>query len=47
MGQLDIAIRAGAVSTILLLAWVLLARRNQVGLPAALFAPLAYVSRAS
>lgn len=41
MGQFDIAIRAGAVSTILLLAWLLLGRRRQVGLPATLFAPLA------
>ena len=39
--QLDIAIRAGAVGTILLLAWLLLGHRRQVGLPAAMFAPLA------
>ncbi|WEK46211.1 MAG: helix-turn-helix domain-containing protein [Candidatus Andeanibacterium colombiense] len=39
--QLDVAIRAGAVSTILLLAWLLLGQRRQIGLPAALFAPLA------
>jgi AraC-like DNA-binding protein len=41
IGQLDSAIRAGAVGTILLLAWFLLGRRQQVGLPAILFAPLA------
>lgn len=41
IGQLDAAIRAGAVGTILLLAWLLFGARKQVGLPAALFAPLA------
>jgi len=41
IGQLDAAIRAGAVGTILLLAWLLLSARRRVGLPAALFAPLA------
>lgn len=41
IGQLDAAIRAGAVSAILLLAWFLLNQRRQVGLPATLFAPLA------
>lgn len=41
IGQLDAAIRAGAVVTILLLAWLLLGARRRVGLPAALFAPLA------
>jgi AraC-like DNA-binding protein len=40
-GQLDVAIRAGAAGTILLLAWLLFARRRQAGLPAVLFAPLA------
>lgn len=39
--QLDAAIRIGTVTTILLLAWLLLRRQRQVGLPAALFAPLA------
>ena len=41
LGQLDATIRAGAASTILLLAWLLLQQRRQVGLPAALFVPLA------
>lgn len=41
MGQLDVAIRAGAAVTIVLLAWFLLAQRQQIGLPATLFAPLA------
>lgn len=41
ISQLDAAIRAGAVSTILLLAWLLLRHRQQVGLPAALFPLLA------
>ncbi|OAN66938.1 AraC family transcriptional regulator [Sphingomonas sp. TDK1] len=41
IGQLDAAIRAGAVSTILLLAWLLVSARHRVGSPAALFAPLA------
>lgn len=41
LGQLDVAIRAGASVTILLLAWLLLAQRGQIGLPAVLFAPLA------
>ena len=41
IGQLDAAIRAGAVGTILLLAWLLFGARRRVGLPAALFAPLA------
>ncbi len=39
--QLDAAIRAGAVGTILLLAWLLLGQRRQVGLAAVLFPPLA------
>jgi len=39
--QLDVAIRGGAVGTILLLAWLLLGHRRQIGLPAALFPPLA------
>ena len=41
IGQIDAAIRAGAAGTILLLAWLLLGQRRQIGLPAALFAPLA------
>jgi len=40
MGQLDAAIRAGAVCTILLIAWLLISHRRQIGLPAVLFAPL-------
>jgi len=39
--QLDVAIRGGAVGTILLLAWLLLGHRRQIGLPATLFPPLA------
>jgi AraC-like DNA-binding protein len=41
IGQFDTAIRAGAVSTILLLAWFLVRVRRQIGLPATLFMPLA------
>ena len=41
IGQLDAAIRAAAVGTIFLLTWLLLAQRRQLGLPAALFPPLA------
>lgn len=41
IGQLDAAIRAGAIAAILLLAWLLFGARKQVGLPAVLFAPLA------
>ncbi len=41
IGQFDAAIRAGAVGTILLLGWLLIGQRRQVGLPARLFAPLA------
>lgn len=41
IGQLDAAIRAGAVGTLFLLAWLLFGQRRQVGLPATLFAPLA------
>lgn len=41
INQLDAAIRAGAVVTILLLAWLMLAHRRQLGLPAALFPLLA------
>lgn len=41
IGQLDVAIRAGGIGTILLLAWLLLHARWQVGVPAALFTPLA------
>lgn len=40
IGQFDAAIRAGAAAAILLLAWLLLSHRRQVGLPAALLAPL-------
>lgn len=40
IGQLDVALRAGFVAAILLLALLLLSHRRQVGLPAALFAPL-------
>jgi AraC-like DNA-binding protein len=39
--QLDAALRVGAVATILLLAWLLLRQRRQVGMPAILFPPLA------
>lgn len=39
--QLDILIRVGALTTTLLLAWILLRQRGQIGLPAVLFAPLA------
>lgn len=41
IGQLDAAIWAGAVGTILLLAWLLLGHRRQVGSPAAVFPPFA------
>lgn len=41
IGQLDIAVRAAAIGTILLLALLLLQARRRVGLPATLFAPLA------
>ena len=41
IGQVDAAIRAGGVGTIVLLAWLLLRQRRQLGLPAALFSPLA------
>ena len=41
IGQLDVAIRAGAVAVVLLIAWLLLRERRHVGLPAALFPPLA------
>jgi AraC-like DNA-binding protein len=41
VGQLDVAIRAGATVTILLLAWLLLIHRQTVGRPALLFLPLA------
>lgn len=40
IGQLDAAIRAGAVVTILLIAWLLLVNRRPVSWAAALFAPL-------
>lgn len=39
--QLDVVVRIGASITVLLLAWLLLRQRREVGLPAALFAPLA------
>lgn len=39
--QFDAAIRAGAASTCLLIAWLMLAHRRQLGLPSLLFAPLA------
>lgn len=41
IGQLDAAIRAGAVVTILLIAWLLLFNRRPISWAAALFAPLA------
>lgn len=41
IGQIDVALRAGAVVTILLLAWLLLRQRQRIGLPADLFAPMA------
>jgi AraC-like DNA-binding protein len=41
IGQIDVAVRAGAVVTILLLAWLLLRQRRRIGLPAVLFAPMA------
>jgi AraC-like DNA-binding protein len=41
ISQLDVAIRAGAIVTILLVAWLLLFSRRPVSLAAALFVPLA------
>jgi len=41
IGQLDAAIRASAVVTILLIAWLVLANRRPVSLAALLYAPLA------
>ncbi len=41
ISQVDAGIRAGAVVTLLLLAWLMLGQRRRVGLPAALFPPLA------
>ncbi len=41
IGQLDLALRLGTVSILSLLAWLLLAQRGRVGLPAVLFTPLA------
>jgi AraC-like DNA-binding protein len=41
ISQLDAATRAGAVATMLLLAWLLWGQRRHVGLPAVLFPPLA------
>ncbi len=39
--QLDVAIRIGAISTILMVAWLLLCAPQRANLPAVLFAPLA------
>lgn len=39
--QIDAALRAGAASICLLLAWLMLRHRRQLGLPSLLFAPLA------
>lgn len=39
--QLDLALRLGSVSILILLAWLLLGQKHRVGLPALLFAPLA------
>lgn len=41
IGQLDAAVRIGAATAILLLAWLLFRDRRTIGAPAALFAPLA------
>lgn len=41
IGQLDVAIRLGAITVILLLAWLLFRQRQEVGAPALLFPPLA------
>lgn len=41
LGQVDLALRAVAASTILLLGWLLLQRRRDLGLPGVLFPPLA------
>ncbi|MCK6104150.1 MULTISPECIES: helix-turn-helix domain-containing protein [unclassified Brevundimonas] len=41
IGSIDVAIRAGAAVTILLLGWLMLGHRRRLGLPAILFAPLA------
>lgn len=41
IGQVDVAVRAGAAGLMLLLAWLLLGQRRQVGLAAVLFTPLA------
>lgn len=41
VAQLDLALRLGSASIILLLSWLLLGQRRRVGLPALLFAPLA------
>ena len=41
IGQLDVAIRAGTIGTIFMLAWLLYVQRRKIGLPATLFAPLA------
>ena len=41
IGQIDVAIRAGAAVTILFLAWLMLGQRRRLGLPALLFAPMA------
>lgn len=39
--HLDLALRLGTASILILLAWLLLGQRRRVGLPAVLFAPLA------
>lgn len=41
IAQLDLAIRIGAAGTMLLLAWLLLTQRRNIGLPATLFLPFA------
>ncbi len=41
IGQFDLALRAGAASAMLMLGWLLVRRRRELGLPGALFAPLA------
>lgn len=41
IGQLDLALRIGSASILILLAWLLLSQRRRVGFPALLFAPLA------
>lgn len=41
LAHLDLFIRGGSIFTMLLLAWLLLHQRRQIGLPAILFAPMA------